>query len=90
MPDIELGDRRTEQVRNKVQIAEHGLPQLLGSADFVASTVECEAPAERVVGLSDIVIELLLEHPELMQRPILVAGDRALICRPPERALELL
>ncbi len=36
------------------------------------------------------VIQLLLEHPELMQRPILVAGDRALICRPPERALELL
>ena len=35
-------------------------------------------------------IELLLEHPELMQRPILVAGDRALICRPPEKVLELL
>ncbi len=36
------------------------------------------------------VVQLLLEHPELMQRPILVAGERALICRPPERALELL
>ena len=35
-------------------------------------------------------IELLLEHPELMQRPILVAGDRALICRPSEKVLELL
>jgi arsenate reductase len=35
-------------------------------------------------------IELLLEHPELMQRPVLVAGDRALICRPPEKVLELL
>ena len=35
-------------------------------------------------------VELLLEHPELMQRPTLVAGDRALICRPPERVLELL
>ena len=35
-------------------------------------------------------IELLLEHPELMQRPVLAAGDRALICRPPEKALELL
>ena len=38
----------------------------------------------------ETVIELLLEHPELMQRPVLVAGDRALICRPSERALELL
>jgi arsenate reductase len=35
-------------------------------------------------------IDLLLEHPELMQRPILVAGDRALICRPSEKVLELL
>ena len=38
----------------------------------------------------EAVIELLLEHPELMQRPIVVADDRALICRPPEKVLELL
>ena len=39
---------------------------------------------------TEAAIELLLEHPELKQRPILVAGDRALICRPPEKVLELL
>jgi len=38
----------------------------------------------------EAVIDLLLEHPELMQRPIAVAGDRALICRPPEKVLEFL
>ncbi len=38
----------------------------------------------------EAVVELLLEHPELMQRPVVVAGDRALICRPPEKVLELL
>ncbi len=38
----------------------------------------------------EAVIELLLEHPELMQRPVVVAGDRALICRPSETGLELL
>jgi arsenate reductase len=38
----------------------------------------------------ETVVELLLEHPELMQRPVLVAGERALICRPPEKVLELL
>jgi arsenate reductase len=38
----------------------------------------------------EAVIELLLEHPELMQRPLLVADDRALICRPSEKVLELL
>ena len=36
------------------------------------------------------VIELLLEYPELMQRPIVFRGTRALIARPSERVLELL
>lgn len=33
---------------------------------------------------ADTVIELLLDHPELMQRPILETADRAAIGRPPE------
>ncbi len=36
------------------------------------------------------VIKLLLEHPQLMQRPILVRGDRAVIARPSEKVEELL
>jgi len=36
------------------------------------------------------VIMLLLEHPELMQRPIVIGGERAIIARPGERVLELL
>jgi arsenate reductase (glutaredoxin) len=31
------------------------------------------------------VIDLLVEHPRLMQRPVLVRGDRAIIGRPKER-----
>ena len=31
------------------------------------------------------VIELLLKHPELMQRPIVVRSGRAVIARPPEK-----
>jgi arsenate reductase (glutaredoxin) len=38
----------------------------------------------------DAVIELLLQHPELMQRPVVFHGGRAMICRPPEKVLELL
>jgi arsenate reductase (glutaredoxin) len=38
----------------------------------------------------DAVVELLLEHPELMQRPVVFRGDRALITRPPEQVLRLL
>jgi arsenate reductase len=39
---------------------------------------------------AEAVIDLLLEHPEVMQRPVVVKGDRAIIARPPERVEELL
>ncbi|MGO9451830.1 MAG: ArsC/Spx/MgsR family protein [Candidatus Binataceae bacterium] len=35
--------------------------------------------------IKDKVIALLLKHPELMQRPIVVRGKRAVIARPPEK-----
>lgn len=38
----------------------------------------------------DSVIELLLKHPELMQRPIVIRGGRAIIARPGEKVMELL
>lgn len=38
----------------------------------------------------DIVYALVLKNPILIQRPIAVAGNRALIARPPERVLELI
>ncbi len=39
---------------------------------------------------ADAVAKLLAEHPKLMQRPVAVLGDRALIARPSERVEELL
>ncbi len=36
------------------------------------------------------VIELLLEHPKLMQRPVAIKGDRAVIARPSSNIEELL
>ena len=38
----------------------------------------------------EAVIELLLEHPEIMQRPVIFRGERAVIARPSEKVLELL
>ncbi len=37
----------------------------------------------------DRLIALMAEHPELLQRPIVVRGDRAVLARPVERVLEL-
>jgi arsenate reductase len=36
------------------------------------------------------VIDAMVDHPELLQRPVVVSGDRAVLARPPERVLELL
>jgi arsenate reductase (glutaredoxin) len=44
---------------------------------------------ERAVGDGEA-IRLMAEHPELMQRPVVVKGDRAVLARPVERVLELL
>jgi arsenate reductase len=42
------------------------------------------------VATADGVVAVLLRHPELLQRPIVVKGDRAVIGRPTERVNELL
>jgi leucyl/phenylalanyl-tRNA--protein transferase len=36
------------------------------------------------------VIEVLLKHPEVMERPVVFVGDRAVIARPSEKVLDLL
>ena len=42
------------------------------------------------VATREQVIKTLLAHPEVMQRPVVFVGDRAVIARPSERVLELL
>lgn len=46
-------------------------------------------------GLSDetpdaALIKAMVEHPNLLQRPIVEVGDRAVLARPAEKALEIL
>jgi arsenate reductase len=51
-------------------------------------------PEYESLGLAEAAREQLLEaisaHPKLLERPIFVLGDRAVIARPPERLLDLL
>lgn len=38
----------------------------------------------------EALVAALARHPRLIERPVVVAGERALVARPPQRALELM
>ncbi len=55
-----------------------------GAWSTTSSSTSAHHPAGQAV------IELLLEHPELMQRPVVFRGECAVVARPSEKVLELL
>ncbi|CAM3959289.1 hypothetical protein CCOS865_02657 [Pseudomonas reidholzensis] len=60
--------------------------QLLRSGEDDYKALDLGNPA-----LTDAqLIAAMAEHPKLIERPILVAGDKAVIGRPPEKVLEIL
>ena len=69
------------------------LLRLLGTEDATV-IVRRDEPAFAELGLHDAdrdaVLDAIAAHPELLQRPIVVVGDRAVVARPAERVLELL
>jgi arsenate reductase (glutaredoxin) len=48
-----------------------------------------EGAAELAAAPEDEIIAAMEARPELLQRPIVVRGDRAVLARPPEKVLEL-
>jgi arsenate reductase len=66
---------------------------LLGTADPRALT-RTSAPRYTELGLAsataDELIEAMARYPELIQRPVVIWADRAVIARPPELLLPLL
>jgi arsenate reductase len=77
-------------------LTEAQIRDLLAKADAAPlDFVRAREPlyAELVAGRNlsdDELIALMAEHPQLVQRPIVVRGDRAVLARPVERVLELL
>lgn len=73
------------------------LRALLGKLGISARQLLRRAEDEyQSLGLSDptldedALIRAMAEHPRLIERPILIVGERAVVGRPPERVLELL
>ncbi|PSS49433.1 arsenate reductase (glutaredoxin) [Pseudomonas sp. BBP2017] len=63
-----------------------GARQLLRSGEDEYKDLNLADPA-----LSDAqLIDAMVKHPKLIERPILVVGEKAVIGRPPEKVLEIL
>ena len=77
-------------------LAEDELRELLRKADLGPRDVlRMREPLVAELGLpgdrdDDELIALMVEHPQLVQRPIVVRGERAVLARPVEKVLELL
>jgi arsenate reductase len=61
---------------------------------YPKSMMRTGEPAFKELALADAtddeLIDAMVAHPILIERPIIIKGDRAVIGRPPERLLELL
>lgn len=73
------------------------LKSLLNKLDMkLRDLLRRNEPEYEELGLDDetldesIVLDLVCKHPKLIERPIVVKGDRAVLGRPPENALQLI
>ena len=97
---MELLAARGVQVRQRHYLDEpptvaelEELLDLLGSAD-ATPLLRTKDPAYAANGVAALdragQLAALVAHPQMLERPILVHGGRAIVARPPERALEIL
>jgi arsenate reductase (glutaredoxin) len=74
-------------------LTEDEVRELLRKADIGAADalrMREEGASELADADEDAIVAAMAERPELLQRPIVVNGDRAVLARPVERVLEIL
>ena len=86
-----------EQVNYYIDpLSEEKLRELLDKANLQAFVVlRKKEPLFKELNISEDmpsekIIKLVIENPSLLQRPIVEVGDRAVLARPVERALDLI
>ena len=84
--DYHVEPLREDEVRDLVRKTGRPARELFRAREAIHQELGL---GDRVVD-DDEAIALMAEHPELMQRPVVVRGDRAVLGRPVERVLELL
>ena len=75
-----------EKIRELLRKAGVGPREVLRTKE----PVYAELGLDRREASDDELIALMVEHPQLLQRPVVERGDRAVLARPPERVLEIL
>ena len=73
-----------EKIRDLLRKARVGPRELLRTKEAGPLGLDLDAASD------DDLIALMVEHPQLLQRPVVERGDRAVLARPPERVLEIL
>lgn len=80
-----LGEPLKEpELRDLLSLLKVPAKELLRTKEKIFSTLSIN------LDNADEVIRALAEHPVLLQRPIVVHGHKAVIARPPEKALEII
>ena len=86
-----------EQINYFIEpISEEKLCELLKKADLSPiDVVRKKDPIFKELNITeetapDEIIKLIVENPNLLQRPIVEVGEKAVLARPVERALELI
>ena len=81
----------------KAPLDRHGLEHIVDTIDEPPGDLVRKDARFKALGLTaseytsrEEVVALLLEHPELMERPVVIIGNRGVIARPPEKLLKLL
>lgn len=75
-----------DQLRDLLKKLDMGIRDLLrlGEPEFESLGIADETLSD------EIVFDLVCKHPKLIERPILIHGESAIIGRPPEKVLSLL
>ena len=81
--DAPLDEAGLDALCTKLGLEPHELMRT-GEDEYEALGFKAKAPS-RAAGL-----KALAQHPILMERPVVVKGDRAVVARPPERVKELM
>jgi arsenate reductase (glutaredoxin) len=84
--DYHIDPLPEEKIRDLLRKAGVGPREVLRKKEPIYNELRLDSPDVS----DDELIRLMAKHPQLLQRPIVERGERAVLARPPERVVEIL